>query len=191
MTTAVSNQNGFRGRNDTVALNTDTWTFGLNANFTQAVDATFRVRYLIAETAGSNFMKAYKWQFNLAGGGETDVSGTSALQWALSGQYADGDATTQVIGAGSFVTGFGSEGDNLVPDAGSITINSSETELEGAFSIASGQVSDLQTVTLRVVTSDGTPLTNYNQSLTITIDKPTPSANVPASTYHRNHGTAA
>lgn len=185
MPAAVSNQDGFRGRLDVVGLGTDTWTHLLNANFTQTTGVIFRVRFLFSETGGTNWFKIHKLQFNLAGAGFVDVSGTTPIQWALSGQYADDALTTQLLGSGTFVAGQGSEGDNLSPDSGNIKLKSKESEIEWALVIDAAQVADAQTFTLRQVESDGTAYNNYNQTPTITIDEPEVSANVPAVYHHR------
>jgi hypothetical protein len=162
-------QDSFRGRDDTQTLNSSTFTHDLNTGWTQDVDEVFRVRFLIQETNGGDTgSKQFKWQYN-TGSGYTDVSGTSPLQWANSGQYADDDATTQVLGSGSFTAGDGSEGDNITTSV-DVTANN-ETEFEGAFYIDSAQVDNNDTIDLRMVESDGTVFIAYTNTPTITVSE--------------------
>jgi hypothetical protein len=161
-------QSAFRGRDDDVAINSSTFTHALNTDWSQDVDADFRVRYVIQETDGGSGDESFKWEYNRNGTGWNDVSGTSPLQWSSSSWYSDGQATSQVIGSGSFVTGEGSEEDN---EAGPSTFaGNDETEHEGVFTIDSAQVSNGDTIDLRMVEIDGTAIA-YTNTPTITVVK--------------------
>jgi hypothetical protein len=182
---AAYDQDAYRGRGDTVGLNTNTWDNPLNTGWNQLVDTVFRVRFLIQETAGASATQAWKLQYNLAGAGWNDVTASSPIQWALSGQYADDDTTSQLLGAGTFRTGHGNEGDNLCPDTGGVSIQGNdETENEWALSVDSGQVTHTQTFQLRVVESDGTELGSYTNTPTITVNEPFPALTVPVLKVH-------
>jgi hypothetical protein len=171
--TPVLQQSGFRGRADDVVLNSTSFTHARDTNYTRAVTTVFRERQLIQETAGGERSNVqFKLQYNhSAAPGWNDVSGTSPLQWANSGQYADQDATTQVLGSGTFVANEGSEGDNITETATTFAANE-ETETEWALSIDTAQVSDADTIQIRVVESDGTLLGGTYTNSTITVSKP-------------------
>ena len=96
----------------------------------------------------------------------SSASDTSPLQWALSGQYANLDATSQVLGAGSFVPGDGVEG---AVAAGVVTILSEETEHEWAMTIDSAQVANDDTIDIQVAFNDSSPLDAYTNEATITV----------------------
>jgi hypothetical protein len=169
----IIQQSSFRGRNDTQTLNSTTFTYALDTDWDQLVDDVFRVRYLIQEiNGGSKNNVAFKLQYNWSGSpGWNDVSGTSPLQWAASGQYADQDATSQVLGSGSFVANEGSELDNITETTTSFAANE-ETETEWALTVDSAQVTDADTIDIRMVESDGTLLGGTYVTPQITVDKP-------------------
>jgi hypothetical protein len=173
-------QDAVRGRDDTVGLNTDGgWHAAANAVWTQDTDETFRWRVLVQETNGDAKSVAVKVQFNLNGAGYTDVTASTAIRWDLSGQFADDDTITNTtpprLGSGTWVNGRGSEGDNIAPDSGSVSLaGSDETEFEFALRVNSLQVSDADTFTLRLVESDGTVFNAYGATTepTITVNIP-------------------
>src|SRR3989304_5000971 len=104
-------QKTFRGRNDTVGLNSSTFTYFANTNWTQNVDETFRVRFVMQEVGGTANADTFKLRYSLNGGAYTDVtSASSVVRATLSGQYADHDNTTLLLdGTGTFVAGDGLE----------------------------------------------------------------------------------
>lgn len=164
----VLNQQSFRGRGDTQTLNSATFDHALNADFSQAVDTNFRVRFLIQETAGGESKnKAYRVEYD-AGGGYAAVTDSTPIQYATSGQYSNGDPTSQVLGGGSFVAG---DGVSATGTTGTVTLQSEETEHEFCLTIDSAQVDNDDTIDLQVALSDGTPLDNYNEVCTVTVVK--------------------
>jgi len=171
--TPVLDQEAFRGRDDDVGLNVDTWNGGggLNGDWTQLIDTNFRIRFEIQETAGGEHKNViYRVQYNLAAGGWNDITGTSPIQWASTTEYINLAATTQVIGDGSFSAGDGITGAN---DTGNVTLLSSSSELEWCLSIDSAQVTDTQTFQLRIWDADTAgPLDSYTETPTITVDEP-------------------
>jgi hypothetical protein len=159
----------FRGRGDTVALNTDTWDHLLDTDWTQDVDTTFRVRFEVEETAGaiSDNTLAPQLEYNLAGAGWNAVTTTSSVVKAVvSGQFNEGDATTNVLAgsARTFVAGSGSE-DGLATTTAAMS--NAHTEVEYSVQIVSGDVTDAQTLQLRV-SNAGVALNTYTQTPTIT-----------------------
>ncbi len=169
----VSDQEAFEGRDDDVGLNVDTWNGGggPNGNWTQTTGVNFRIRYEIQETAGGAFRNqnfSLEYNHNSVGWGNA-VNTTSLIQITTSSQYADGDATTQVIGDGSFIAGDGVESPSL--ESGSITIESESTEVEFVLVIDAAQVDDADTIQVRCL-ADGAGLDSYTQSPTITVDEP-------------------
>lgn len=164
-TSPVVRMGGFRARKDNVTLASTTWdnpgivaptNLAQNTNWSQPVDTVFRVRTLLTDTVASTKTANYTFglQFNLAGGGYTAVTATTAVGWATSGQYADSDtiASAQITGGqNSFLTGQASEEDNVQPDAGNFTLGAGNdhTVVEWALLVDSAQVSNGQTFTLR------------------------------------------
>lgn len=99
-----------------------------------------------------------------------------AIDFISASGFADGDDTTQLVGGGSFDTGDSME-TNVKSDTITFTENqTSETELEIAIVMNSGQVSDEDSFRLRVLYSladadpPATPLSSYTNYLTITAD---------------------
>ena len=173
LTTPVLDQEAFRGRDDDVGLNVDTWNGGggPNGDWTQTTGVNFRIRYEIQETAGgasrlNNFSLEY--QIN-GGGGFAAVTTTTPIQITTTDQYVGGAATTQVIGDGSFVDGEGVEAPTL--ESGNVTINAESTECEFALVIDAAQVADADTIEVRCL-ADAASLDSYTQSPTITVDEP-------------------
>jgi hypothetical protein len=171
VTPPVVEQEAFQGRaDDTETLNSASFDYSLNTNFTQLVDTIFRIRFEIQETAGGDTGNVqYYLQYNHEGGGWNDIGAATPLQWALSGQYAADDAATQVIGDGSYVNGDGVEGR---ANTGNIALTSQSSESEWAVYIDSAQVAHNETIAVRVGTLGGAALDNYAVNLTITVNEP-------------------
>jgi hypothetical protein len=175
VTSPVVEQEAFQGRaDDTETLNSATFDYSLNTNFTQDADVIFRVRFELQETAGGDRKnEGYRIEYNHNGTGWTAVGAATPLQYAASGQYVHSDNTTQVIGDGSFVTGDGVESTDVAPV---VTLLSESTEHEFCVYIDSAQVADTDTIGLKVVFNDGTDLDNYAVNLTITVNVPVAAA---------------
>ena len=54
MTSSVTIQTNFRGRDDSQTLNSTTFTHALNTNWSQAVDTNFRIRIEVEEQNARN-----------------------------------------------------------------------------------------------------------------------------------------
>lgn len=162
MITPVVQQKSFRSRTDTVGLNVNTWTNALNTNWTQITDQVFRVRFTIQETAGAAITQAYQLRYSKNGGAYTAITASSSnVKLALSGQFADLDAATQVLasGTGSYVNGQGIESSSAT---GSIAILASgNTEIEFSLSIVGLDVANSDTLDFRVYTSAGVAIDTY------------------------------
>lgn len=167
-------QKTFRGRNDDVTLNSSTFTYSTNANWTQDSDVVFRVRFVVQEadtTAGSY---TYHLRYSYNGGAYTKVTGsTSEIQIALSSQYADKNGTTKVLdGTGTWVNGQGLESST---DTDAINLPSAgNTEIEFCLKIIGSAITDGFTILLRLYRGTSTALYAYTNTPTITINKVLP-----------------
>lgn len=161
---AVTNQTDFRGREDSGNEATPTWIATANTNWSQDVDVDFRCRFVFAETAGADVTITPDLEFNLNGGGWTTVGAATAIQWGTFTGATDGDATTQLVGSGTFVAGE-LDSNGAYTD---ITLNNSESEMEYCLTIDSAQVADTDTFQLRV-TDKGVALDTYTNTPTITV----------------------
>lgn len=166
MTTPVTDQEAFQGRDDSQALNSSTFTHTLNTGWTQDADTTFRIRFEIQETAGGttgNVQYTLEYNYNGIGWVDVTLSTLNAVYITTSGQYADQDTATQVIGDGSYVNGSGVEDPST--STGNINLTSESSESEWALRINSALVVGGNTVDIRVKGLDG-----YTNTPTITIN---------------------
>jgi hypothetical protein len=164
-------QDSFRGRNDDGSESTATWKAAANTNWSQATDEIFRVRFLIQEDSGGSLNnQAFSLQYRKNGGTWTAVAAqgatSDAVRYADSTNVADGDATTQQLGSGTFVAGSVEEVD---PSVSISFAGNDETELEYVLEIYSGQAAGGDTIDLRVVKSDSTLLDTYTNTPAITV----------------------
>jgi hypothetical protein len=175
-TAAAYDQDEFQGRDDDVALNSATFNGGggNNGNWTQLVNVNFRIRYVIQETAGgAQGNQNFTLFFDHEGAGYVEWTTATPIQPAPTTQYAQGDTTTQVLGAGTYVAGNSEGGVDDNEDTGNIDYAANEeAEVEFCCTIDSAQVNDGDTIAVRVYESDGTALGSYTQTPTITVDKP-------------------
>lgn len=156
MTMVTTNivQEDFRVRNgDTVGLNADSdWKGALNANVSMDVDTTFRVRFQIAETNDVNWVTAFDLNFSINGGSYSEVGAISAsgvaVRFVATGQYTDGDATTDVLsgGTGTFDAGEGRESN----PSSTPLLKSEHSEYEYCIEIVGSEVSDSDVIRLRM-----------------------------------------
>lgn len=166
-------QSDFRGYQDGTESGA-TAIAAAGTNFNYSADTIFLVRFLVQQTeatATQNLSPTLKAQYNLNSGGYTDVSGSSPIQFANSTNLTDGGATTQQIGAGSFITG-------EINESGTVTATftseaTSETEFLIVLQMDSAQVEFGDTILLRLVESDNTVLDSYTGGIpTIGVDEP-------------------
>lgn len=171
-------QTGFRGRNDDGSETTATWIAATNTNWTQDTDVNFRVRFLISCDAAS-ITSAYQLQYNRNGAGWNNVNGSSSVvRSSGSANLTDGADTTQQIGSGTF-TADNNGVDDVDGATGSSTFTAGdEIETEHCIQIRSADVSDGDTIQLRLVFATGSAaFQQYFQTPSITVNVPTPSTN--------------
>ncbi|UCD78513.1 MAG: hypothetical protein JSW26_24375, partial [Desulfobacterales bacterium] len=72
-------QASFRARNDNGSETSATWTAAANTNWTQMVDKTFRLRFLVQDTGSAEADKTLQLEYNLNSGGWNDVTGSSSV----------------------------------------------------------------------------------------------------------------
>jgi hypothetical protein len=179
-------QNAFRVRTgDTVGLNADTgWAEVLNTDASLPPDKEFRIRFEI-EAANSAASQAFQLRYQKNGAGgyvavpnnatpfiEGSADGQKKIQAIPSAQYADLDATTNILaGSGdSFVAGSGNE-DSL---SGTVSFTApSHTELEWCVLLRKlsedEHIADGDFFDFRVYKSDGNPLDTYAVTPRLTV----------------------
>lgn len=165
-------QKTFRARDDSQTLNSSTFTYAVNTNWTQLVDVVFRVRFTVQEVGATAGASTYNLYYSLNGGAYTKVTTSSApIQYALSGQFADKDATTKVLdGTGTWAAGQGLE---TSVDTSSISlVASGNTEIEFCLTIPAAGVAHGNTIALRVYRSTSTALYSYTNTPTVTVSEP-------------------
>lgn len=173
---AAYNQKAFRGRNDDGDEATATWIATQNSNWTQAVNANFRVRLEVQETAGcAGANKQWRLQYNLAGAGYVNVTDTSSVVRSFaSPNLADAANLTDqlTVGTGTFQGATGFDEVNGICGGNSMDVAASgHAEAEFCIQILSGDVTDGQTLTLRI-TDNGTAFAAYDATPTITVSDP-------------------
>lgn len=159
-------QASFRGRNDDGSQTTATWKDSVNTNWRQAVTTNFRVRFLVKHTGGAT-TPTFQLEYNKNSGGWNSVTTASSVCKAVnSTSITDGEATTQQVGAGTFVTGEMSE--DGITAAISIGAATNETEVEYVLQLVSTDVTFGDTIELRV-TNAGVALDIYTNTPAITL----------------------
>lgn len=165
-------QDSFRGYEDDAVEGSATPKADTNNNWSQDVDENFRVRFLIQNYGGTDDSITARLQSNLESAGWNDVTNASSVCISvLSDYFADGDGTTQQIGAGTNNTGEFDENSGVT---GSISVPAGqETEVEFVIQIVSGDVADGNNLQLQLVTSAGGTYDSYTNSPSLTINKVT------------------
>lgn len=157
----ITNQTDFRFREDSGNEATPTWLAAANTDISIDVDTDFRYRVVAAETAGASSPEPFNLllYYSLNAGAYALVTGATPVQFGIFSGASDGDATTQQVGAGSFVAG---ELDNT----GAVTtvnLTAQETEMEYCLTLDSAQIANDDTIDLRVYNS-GVALNNYGNT---------------------------
>jgi hypothetical protein len=177
-------QKNFRVRYDLDALNSEGsgWIANLNTNCEVDSDTRFRIRYELEEATGSSkSIGALKLQYNKNSGGWVDIT---AQTWqaetanptcmiTTTDNYADGDATTNLLSGSSesFTAGTGEENAAIA----GVDLASEHTEIEVCLVIRKfydgpSHNADGDTFDFRLVESDGTALDGYTNTPTITLN---------------------
>ena len=184
-------QTNFRGRNDDGSESSATWIAAVNTDWTQDVDANFRVRFSWKSGADSGTPHP-QLQYNLNSGGWNDVNATSSVvRSSASPNESDGALTTQQISSGTFFWNVFDEVDGF----GSAVFNFSNESMEAEYcvQIRSGDVADEDTIDLRVVGqgSVGTVFDTYTNIPTITVNEAGGDVSVNATTVALTMATQA
>jgi hypothetical protein len=162
MINPLRQQKSYRARNDTVALNSTSFTYGLNTPWVQFSGDVFRVRFVTQESAGAAVSVTPRIEFRSNTGSGFGawiaVSGTTDVRWATSSQYSNGTATTALLdGTGTFAAGLGRSGEN---DAINVNLAASGfTEHEWSLSVSTSVTAGTE-IELRL-TSQGTVYDTY------------------------------
>ena len=144
------------------------WAAALNTRYIVDDDTNVRIRFLIKETGGvAAANQQFQLQYNLESGGWNDVTGASTVARATATtEVADGADTTQILGAGTFVTpnsGF-DEADGEVGSGTDMDFaGSDEVELEFCVQLRSADVDAAEVVQFRIVEADATVLGTYTE----------------------------
>lgn len=123
----------FRGRDDSVGLNTNTFTYAQDAAFSYLVDTPFRIRFLIQETGGSD--GAYTWhlRYSKNSGGYSSstniTNATAQVKIVNSTQFADLDVTSSLLGgSGTWANGTGNDSSENTGTVSLLANGNSEVE---------------------------------------------------------------
>jgi hypothetical protein len=142
-------QTAFRGRGDSEPLNSHVFTHEPNSYWTQGL-GTFRVRFAVDGTGTTPGQLEFATTGTSGWTSVSDVSGT--VQAARSSQFSEGATTLNVLTTpDNFTGGYADEEDGA---AGSVTLDSTHTELEYCVTFVSQDVTAGGTVHLRVADLD-------------------------------------
>ncbi len=173
MTAAVYEQETIQGRDDDVALNSGTFNGGggENGNWSQDADTNFRLRVLVIETAGgAQQNQTFTLFFNHEGAGYVEMTTSTLLRPAATTQYANADTTTQVLGTGTYISADSEGGVDDAEDSGKFDYAANnEGEVEFCLTIDGPSVSNDDEILVQVYETDGTALTLYTVTPTITV----------------------
>lgn len=145
-----------------------------DGGWTQDPDIVFRVRMRMVNTAGDSANgRNWELQFDHELAGYVAVGAATAIQFAQSAETSwtitPGDATTErLAGGGTFTAGEYAESN----PAGGTNLGAGEhNEVEYCLTIDSAQVSNLDEILLRVVTSGAVTAHTYGATPTITVNE--------------------
>ncbi len=174
---ATIDQATFRIRDDDGSESAATWRQLEDINDTLDVDINFRIRFTLDDTTdGERLNFQPQLEYNLASGGWNDVTGASSvIRATTSSEFTDDDDTTRQLSipaVGSFITPNSGMDDNDGLAGQDNDLDFVETvhdfvEVEFCFQIRSADVSDAQTVQLRIKNAD-----SFGVTPTITINVP-------------------
>jgi len=165
-----------------------------NTNPTLDVDTLYLYRGGTHETSGNRYTNlSCQIQYNLNGGGFNTVgTGSNVVKTSISANLTDQSSTTQRITAGQFVNIVNNYAvDNANGVAGTIADpKSNGFECLWPFEIISGDVSDGDSIELKIIFNGAGDLDQYNQTNpTITVNKPVGGISIPVVMNHlKNQG---
>lgn len=159
-----------RARNDDGSESAATWKAAQGTDVTIAVDANFRYRFRIDETAARSWTSlTWNLYYSLNGGAYTAVGAATPIQFALSGNFVDGDDTTTQLtgGTGTFVTN-----NNGMKETTGGAVNTGAAgdlfEVEFCLKMDSGQLANNNTIALRIYNGTSA-IATYTYTPTITV----------------------
>lgn len=169
-------QHAFRFRTgDSVVLNSTTFAAALNTNINTpdvgGGNQVIRIRFEIEEVNGANINQSYQLRYSRNGGAYTALSSSSSVaRTSSSSQYADGDATTDVLSSStrSFLAGSGEGADNVTT---AVALNNQHTEMEFTVTLVAADLTHGDTLDFRVYTSGGVALNTYGVTPRATVVK--------------------
>lgn len=175
MGAAAWEETSFRVRNDDGDEAGATWRQLINVADTVPVDTNFRVRFGVTVT-GMDSSVIGQLQYNLAGAGFNNVNATSSVvQSVASPNEADGATITEQLSqsktfvANASPNGLFDEVDGVV--ASQAITTTQETEMEFCITIISGDVTNGQTIELRVIDNASAFATYPSPHLVITVSE--------------------
>lgn len=181
MATLISpEQQQFIGYNDNGNESGSTAIAAVNTNWSQNVDANFRIRFTVkanAGTGGSSPIAATLW-YSLNGGAWTQVtSSSSVVRLFTSANVADATATTQRISSGGFASGTvqttsSASGSSSITSAGNPV-----TEDEWCVQIRGADVNNGDTVQLKQRSGLLSDYSTYTVTPSLTVVKTAPANN--------------
>jgi hypothetical protein len=143
------------------------------ADATLDVDTDYGVSFRIENRGGHETVTQYKLQYRLNGGTWTDVTTSSDVVIAVAtADYADGDDVAEFIGGtGAYVSNNNAACDNDAAFTLPAALSADQAfECHFTFQVVGADVSDEDTIQLRIVESDGTVLDAYTDTPTITVN---------------------
>lgn len=167
-------QKSFRFRNDDGSETTATWKAAANTNVTLAIDTRFRLRFVIQLDSGAATVPiAPRLQYRIDAGGWTDVGFDTELvdvRYFDSANVADGDPTTQQLGAGTFDSGKVTETPLGLPSTITLTHESEFEYSVDLFNRAdSGSLANGQVLDFRLKDDAGIPFATYTVTPSVTL----------------------
>lgn len=179
----VLEQTHFRLRTGTNSVNaTPVWGAAEDADWEQALDAAFRVRFAIQETgAVAASATQFKVQYQRNGSGLwTDIGTGSSFVKAVDASTTNDDTgitASHLTGTGTFVNG-------RYDETGAIAVNitvgaSGRTELEFGLQLVSADLAHRDVLELRVATVSGTAISIYQRGPVLAVWKPPAAASPP------------
>lgn len=160
-----------------------------NADTSLLIDTLYRVRFVVQQTNKSaddadDLATEFRLQYNnvTSGSGWANVgdegTGTEGVEFDTPSGFGEGDATTQLLGTGTFISGRGCY-DSITGTCSFTASAATETEIEFSIRINGPQVDDGDEIQLRVFYSKtnesppSTVLAFYTETPTITVDAST------------------
>jgi hypothetical protein len=148
-------QDSSRGRFDNGSETSATWIKPIDDNFYIAAGTTFRIRFLIQETAGNGSNnQTFGIEYNHEGGGWNPIGpqGISNVVISRDSSYLTDQDTTQQIGSGTYVTPNNCWTDGASAGGGACDISGSEeVEVEWNLRVVPSDVSAGDTIQLRMI----------------------------------------